>query len=280
MGQARRKHQRRKRLLFTCLAACTLGALTIAGAVVLSLQLAPPDDAPAATNTAGSTAATPAAPTTAQTTATEIRRGPRKATDEIPVLLQNPELPTGCEATVATMLLQAYGFTVSKTQMAASLPVSELEMREDGRRYAAHPNEAFVGVSPAVEAAYGVYSAPVASTMQMLIDRYGGGYTAVDISGSTQADILACVDSGAPVAIWVTIGLVPTVDMYGWYIKRGDIYTDEYYAWPGNEHCMLLTGYTDTQVTVHDPLRGKRNYDRQLFFQRYEEQERHAIVIR
>lgn len=266
---AGRHGTRQPTILLIGIAVLTAGCLLFAG--VLLFRLVPG----AAEREAGTTPHT----TSAASDADRKRPvTPRPATAVIPVLLQNPELPTGCEATAAAMLLQAYGLPITKLQLAASLPVSDIELR-DGRRFAAHPNEAFIGPSPAADAAYGVYSAPVAATMQVLIDRHGGGFTATDISGSPPGDILACVAAGAPVAVWVTIDLMPTLEMEGWYLLRGDVYTDEYYPWPGREHCMLLTGYTADQVTVHDPLYGRRTYDRARFFERYEEQGRHAIIV-
>ena len=41
---------------------------------------------------------------------------------DVPVILQNPELPNGCEITSLTEVLQYLGFQVTHTEMAGYLP--------------------------------------------------------------------------------------------------------------------------------------------------------------
>lgn len=65
----------------------------------------------------------------------------------------------------------------------------------------------------------------------------------------------------------------------GWYIKRGGVYTDEYFPWPGNEHCMVLLGYDESTVTVCDPLRGRVSYNREHFFRLFRELGGYALSL-
>lgn len=196
----------------------------------------------------------------------------------VPKIRQNPELPTGCEATAAAMLLQAYGYSFTKQQVADALPKSTFTTVE-GRRYAAHPNEAFIG-SPYTNA-YGVYSKPVAQTMRELIESVGGRHTPLVITGCDENTILYYIANNMPVCIWATMGMAQTKYMPGWYIMRDGQLTDEYYEWLGNEHCLVLTGYTDDKVMVNDPLKNSVSwtYDRDTFFTRWKEQGQHAIVL-
>lgn len=196
---------------------------------------------------------------------------------DIPVILQNPELPSGCESAAAVMLLKAYGFEVDKEEFANALPWCALEESE-GRVYACHPQDAFVG-SP-YSSGYGVFSNIVADTIQKFIDRAGGKFWAEDISGSAKQRILNYLESGIPVCVWVTMDLREVQYKTGWYIKRGDNYTDEYFEWPAGEHCMLLVGYEGEKVIVHDPLQGKMEYDLDTFFQRYRDMGCQAIILR
>ena len=59
-------------------------------------------------------------------------------------ILQNPELPTGCEATAGTMLLKAYGYETDKMDVAGAMKCLPL-IERDGRLYGGHPDEVFVG---------------------------------------------------------------------------------------------------------------------------------------
>lgn len=176
------------------------------------------------------------------------------------------------------MLLSAYGYDVDKESFAQAMPKSSFVV-DNGRTYAAHPNDAYIG-SPDSSYGYGAFAKVVAQTMQKLIDRADGNHRAVDISGSSEQEILACIDQGSPVCIWSTMSLLPLVESGSWYLMEGSSYTDEYFQWPGNEHCMILVGYDETSVTVHDPLKGVKTYDRDTFFQRYDDVGRYAVILR
>lgn len=196
----------------------------------------------------------------------------------VPMLSQYPQLPTGCEATAAAMLLQAYGYDAGKEAVADALPKGDFE-QHNGEEYAPHPNCAFIG-DPYSEQGFGTLSEPVAVAMQSIINAQNGSHYAVCLDNADETQILSLVDKGIPLCIWATISMLELVDTGGWYIKDGETYTDEYYQWPGNEHCMVLVSYDEYYVTVHDPLTGIQEYDRELFFYRYEQLGRHAIALK
>lgn len=202
---------------------------------------------------------------------------PAVPVQELPVLYQKPELPAGCEATAIAMLLQGYGYDLSKEKVAEALPKSTFEVK-DGRTYAAHPNEAYVG-DPFSTSGFGVFAKAAAETAQALIDAAGGQHRALDCSGAAEETLLQYLDSGVPVCIWATMGMSGLVYSGEWYLKDGETYTDERYIWPGGEHCLVLVGYNESVVTVHDPLSGVRTYDRVLFFQRYQEVGQYAMIL-
>ena len=195
---------------------------------------------------------------------------------EVPVFLQNPELPVGCEATAGAMLLAAYGYDVDKIVFACALPKSSFE-QDQGNLYAAHPDQAFIG--DPFSSGYGAFAPVVAQTMQALIDSAGGKHRAKDITGSSEAEILQHIDRGIPVCIWGTMELRPVAYRRGWYLQQNGHHTDDYFNWPGNEHCMVLTAYDSTSVTVNDPMFGQTTYDRQTFFQRYNDMGQYAIIL-
>lgn len=195
---------------------------------------------------------------------------------KVPVILQDG-LPTGCEATAAAMLLQAYGYDVTKEEMARAYPLTQQET-VNGRRYAAHPEKAFLG-DPFTQSGFGIFSPAMVSIMQEAVDSRGGGHRVVDLKGSSEEEILAYIRSGTPVCIWSTMRGADVVNQYSWYIKEGDTYTDQLFVWPGNEHCLVLTGYDEDTVTVNDPQSGETQYDRADFFRHYREIGRYALVI-
>lgn len=127
---------------------------------------------------------------------------------------------------------------------------------------------------------YGVYADPVAAAMQREIDRLGGGASVYLLEAEDEGAVLAAVDAGYPVCIWATMNMAPTQKgSSSWYLLEDGVYTDEKIEWLGNEHCLVLTGYGADTVTVNDPLAGRKTYGRAVFFARWREQGRQAILV-
>ena len=189
------------------------------------------------------------------------RQGTKALAVDVPVVLQNPELPAGCD----------------KLSFAAAMPKCSLELH-DGLLYGPHPGEMFIG-SPDSSYGFGVFAPAVAKTMQAIIDEASGRHRANDVSGVGEEALLAYLDRGIPVCIWTTMELRPLANKGGWYLRDGGAYTNRYYTWPGNEHCVVLVAYDRYTVTVHDPLQGVVTWERTLFFQRHAEVGAFAIVL-
>ena len=52
--------------------------------------------------------------------------------------------------------------------------------------------------------------------------------------------------------------------------------------WPGNEHCMVLSGFdlNNETVTVCDPLREVETYDFDSFERHFKQMDKMAVVIK
>ncbi|WP_157729405.1 C39 family peptidase [Tumebacillus algifaecis] len=188
----------------------------------------------------------------------------------IPVINQYPVLPTGCEATALTMLLNWAGVDVLYTEVAKALPKVALPHEVDGKWYGGNPNKGFIG-DPFQKESYGVFHGPIAE----LIERYLPGL-AVDLSGGSLAEVLAVLDSGRPVVVWATLKL-----------REGrvtDVWQDEdgtEIRWISPQHCMLMTGYDDQHVIINDPDTGAvEHYPRELFEDRWVLLGRQAVTVR
>lgn len=74
--------------------------------------------------------------------------------EDFPLIMQMPELPTGCEITALTMTLNYYGFQIDKVTMATkylpTLPSADVYVTEDGILYGNDMNQFFIG-DPASE---------------------------------------------------------------------------------------------------------------------------------
>ena len=110
-------------------------------------------------------------------------------------ILQNPELPTGCEAVSATIVLNYYGANMSKTELVDKyLPYSD------------DPNQGFCGGTPYDKPdgsdLQWVAAAPIATAMNQALVAHGMNYTAKDISGTSFENVLTYVKNGQPIVFW------------------------------------------------------------------------------
>ena len=169
-----------------------------------------------------------------------------------PIVYQMPQLPTGCEITALTMVLQYYGLDADKEEMATDyLPTSPSTNRytgSDGRVYGIDLDAYFVGSPFDVSGIICGPQAIITAANQYLEDQ-GSSLQAVDRTGTTPEELHALVDQDIPVVVWVTIGMTPRQEARsGWYTESG-----KYVDWTTNDHCAVLVGYTDTTVWIAAP---------------------------
>ncbi len=203
---------------------------------------------------------------------TYVGRRPKQNSAYVTVdpVMQLPELPTGCEVTALTMVINSMGFPISKEVLADYY-------LEKGAVNTVSYRRKFVG-DPRTKYSYGCYAPVIEKCAHSFLDNVKGrDFRIVNMSGSSLDDVLRCVDMGCPVIVWATI------DMRAPFITRRwkDAETGETVAWLAEEHCLLLTGYDRGRntVTVNDPLKGRVSYDMKLFQTRYDQLAKQAIVI-
>ncbi|WP_420914931.1 C39 family peptidase [Lactiplantibacillus paraxiangfangensis] len=105
----------------------------------------------------------------------------------VPLISQLPELPTGCEMTATTMMLQYAGVKIDKMRFAAAIPRSS------------NPNSGFVG-EPTSSMGVGLYVYPqgLLATVRQYLP------TAVNLSGMSLPQLKAQLAKRHPVVVWVT----------------------------------------------------------------------------
>lgn len=194
---------------------------------------------------------------------------------DAPMVLQAPELPTGCEATALTMLLNYYGFNVSKQAIADMMPQLNFYYL-NGVLYGADFRYVFPG-NPRNYSGYGCYAPCMVKTAENYFSFAGNTkYQLNDISGTEFELLLNYVAAGKPVMAWATMGMISPGTGGSWMTPAGDRVT-----WIENEHCLLITGYDKNQgiVYVNDPMKGKVTYSISQFKQRYDQMNRNAAVL-
>lgn len=229
------------------------------------------DDAPAYTTAA------------VQTTRTVITSRERKAYDSNSVyidmenILQEPELPVGCEITALTALLRFYGFNAEKTDMARNyLPTSWGNAQTiDGKLYKDSFFDYFIG--DPFSRGYGCFSPAIERAANRYIADHGGGYTVKNISGCHPDTLYEYLIKDIPVLCWATDGMIEPEYYETWY----DNATGEQLDWYLNEHCFVLTGFNiaNSTVTLNDPMKGIIDYNIDRFEVRFKQMYSQAIVI-
>lgn len=184
---------------------------------------------------------------------------------EVESILQNPELPTGCEITALTIILNYLGYDVSKTTMADYY----LDKGEVG---STSPYKAFVG-NPRDEDACGAFAPVIVKSAAKYLDRVDSGMNVYNVTGADYDELTEYVNQGHPVLVWETMWMAKPHDAAVWKVDGESI------IWKSHEHAMVLIGYTSDTYIMADPLRGIYEYDKETTESRYEDMGKQAIVI-
>ncbi len=194
----------------------------------------------------------------------------------VPVLLQLPQLPNGCEATSLAAMLRYHGIAANKTALAHTyIPRADFAESRYGR-LGPDPERAYPG-DPATESGFYCFAAPLAQGANRYLREKGSSLHAVNVTGITEEGLRGYLRAGEPVAVWVTLDLSePYTGGFAWIIeKTGEVYTPYL-----NLHCVVLMGWGRDTCTLMDPLRGVCTVDREAFLDSFEQLGRRALVIR
>ena len=182
-------------------------------------------------------------------------------------IIQYPDLPTGCETTSLTMVLNYLGYPVDKLDLADHYLDKKPVGEADFYKY-------FVG-DPRDVASFGCYSPVIVKAGNRYLEKKGSELNARNISGSPLEALAAYTKQGIPVIVWGTAGCRPGHYTVTWEIDGRNM------TWYSPEHCMVLVACYADRVVLADPLWGRFvTYDRNLFDKRYRSLHRQAVVIR
>ena len=203
---------------------------------------------------------------------TEKKETKKFAMIEAPLVLQNPELPSGCELTSLTMLLQFYGINKGKMELLPEMKTDDTPIRwKNGKiEYWGNPNLGYVGDITGKQKGFGIYHKALFDLLAKYVP------TAVDLTRSPFSKLEEKISEGIPVVVWTTIPFtVPREDQWViWDSPLGPIRTTFL------EHSVLLVGYDETHVYVNDPLSGKKKYkiEKTQFINTWEAMGRQALT--
>lgn len=194
---------------------------------------------------------------------------PDSASLKVKNILQNPELPTGCEITALTTVLNYYGYDVDKMYMAKNY----LEL---GELHKDSFSEKFIG-EPWRDDGYGCYAPAIFDSAYRFLKDRESVFHVYNISGQDLTVLFAEISKGHPVLVWTNMDLTKTPSVNEIELENGTVE-----KWIVPEHCVVLTGYdyVSNTVEVADPLGRFEKVDMANFNQRYIEHMRQALVIK
>ena len=192
------------------------------------------------------------------------------------IIEQYPELPTGCEITAMTMVLNYYGYQVNKVTMALDyMPKVQAEFyrSEDGRLMGPDLENFFVG-DPTEETGYICGTGAIVTVASRYLADVGSDLTAAAIKNAQPEKLYDLIDQGAPVVIWCTINMEDRAETDGWYREDGT-----YMEWSTNDHGAVLIGYDEDTVTVADPIYNRITVSRDQFEKIFAERGGQCVIL-
>jgi len=191
----------------------------------------------------------------------------RNADIPIKCILQEPELPTGCEIVSTDTVLRFLGYPISKTKLADKYFGPYIGIGDFRYHYIGYPY---------YENGLGCYAPAVTIAANKYLKICDSDCLAFNYSGYQFEALLNEVAKGYPVIIWATIYMEEP--FRGLYYRFDGTTVN----WISMEHCLVLCGYDLDRgvVKVSDPLAGIVEYDMTLFKQRFMQLGSQAVIIR
>ena len=168
--------------------------------------------------------------------------------ENVPLVLQYPELPRGCEITSLAMLLQHRGYEVDKMGLAEEIVYEAFE--SNGLKGNMH--DGFVGAMDTLdEDGLGVYVEPIVK----LARKYASFWKVKNLTGKNIESLYKAVEAGNPV--WVLTNArfkeLPDDQFLTWETEEGPMQVTY------RQHSVVITGYDESYVYVNDPLKSQTN---------------------
>lgn len=192
------------------------------------------------------------------------------------IIEQYPELPTGCEITALTMVLNYYGYQVNKVTMALDyMPKVQAEFyrSEDGRLMGPDLENFFVG-DPTEETGYICGTGAIVTAANRYLADVGSDLTVAAMKNVQPEKLYDLIDQGTPVVIWCTINMEDRAETDGWYREDGT-----YMEWSTNDHGAVLIGYDEDTVTVADPIYSRITVSRDQFEKIFAERGGQCVIL-
>lgn len=177
---------------------------------------------------------------------------------EVPLILQNPEYPNGCEIASAVMLLNYYGIEVSMSDLIEKYLMKENVYEKEGKRYGPNPALYYAGNPKDSKRGWGCFEPVVANTIQNFFKDYrqlNPNMEITFIQNELKLPLSAYPTDTYPMMIWTTMNYEQVKEVYEWFsFDKKNTYT-----YPKNAHVVVITGQDDLYYYINDPLKEEKN---------------------
>lgn len=188
--------------------------------------------------------------------------------EDFNTVLQEPELPTGCEITTLAEVLNYHGFNIDKEELCDNfMPVDYVGSVTMAQAYLGDPRS---------NNGFGCYSPVIVKSAYEYFESIDSPCYAVDLSGTDFRDLFYQICQGRPVIVWATMYLTESYPNYKWTAGNGeDMIFNDY------QHCMAIYGYDLNEGIIYagDPLVGNTTYSIDRFEMIYDIMYKQAVVI-
>lgn len=181
---------------------------------------------------------------------------------DVPLVLQNPTYPNGCEAAAATMLLNYLGIDITLDDFISNyLPMSEV-YEKDGVRYGPNPSVSYAGNPADPNRGWGVFEPIIANAITNILKEKKKSnprfeYNLYENNEKYSLKRAANQLNGTftPFLIWTTIDYTEAEDVYEWFSYD----QKNTYTYPKNSHVVVVTGVDENYYYINDPLKEEKN---------------------
>ncbi len=171
---------------------------------------------------------------------------------DLPVTSQFPEFHNGCEAVSVKMLLDKFGFNLTKEGVVNEFPLDDTEVQFDEYGKISvwgDPDKGFVGSMVGQEdIGFSINPGPVVN--------YLGKYfeNPVDLTNVDSSVLERYIRAGIPVVVWITVGFNDVNSSVSWMTPDGKEINGTF-----DTHAMTLVGFDQNNYYLNDPFTGTQN---------------------
>lgn len=197
------------------------------------------------------------------------------ASNPVGLILQNPQLPNGCEVTSLAMALASAGSPVDKMTLYRDyLPKAGLYYQES-LCYGSDPEDFYVGNAASRCGGWYCFEGPIVQAGNAWLAGCGNNLRAVSVTGLSQGDLDVYAEAGIPVVVWVTLNYAePRLGTSSWQLADGTVYCPY-----SNLHCVVVTGLSGMGYQIADPINGMRTVGRDTFWDSFSAMGSRAVMI-